>query len=75
MGWFGGQEGAIYEIKLKWEKHDATVIWGEGPLCVVLSGLALRRNGVPHMLGSPSPEWENSHRPMLVWCGGVNSHP
>ena len=49
---------AIRGIKLKWEKHD-TVVWGEGALRVEVSGLSLRRKGVPLMLGSPSPEWDN----------------
>ena len=25
---------AICGIKLKWEKHNATVVWGDGALCV-----------------------------------------
>ena len=37
---------------------------------VELSGLSLRRKGVPLMLGSPSPEWDNdvaSPHARMVW--------
>ena len=62
----------IYGIKRKWEKHGATMVWGEGSLCVEFSGLSLRRKGVPLMLGSVSPEWDNgvdvaSPHARMVW--------
>ena len=50
---------ATYGIKLKWEPHGDTVVWGEGALKVSGDNISINRKGMTpslHILDE-APEW------------------
>ena len=61
-------------IKLKWEPHGDSVVWGEGALKVTDSGISLTRKAMTHSLHglSDAPEWSTwvdvfSPSTRIVW--------
>jgi len=58
---------ATYGIKLKWDPHGDSVVWGEGSLTFSEKGLSLTRKGISPSLGYTNPEW---HR----WVDASSPH-